>query len=111
MDSRLIHKFDEVHHPQVVWTRKDASAESEWVYCGLGPDLNREVIMNAVEQQFHFEAVYLKQERNNSMVLTIPELLSKLETYIGQDFCVWDSKFENVIEFNEVGVFRVGRRP
>jgi len=108
LDSRLIFESDKIYHSKVSWSRPDDQADSEWIYCGLRDDFKIDLVLQTIEAQFRTDPLYLKHDRDDSSPITRLDLISRLQDLIGLDFRVWDSKFENVLEFNNAGVFRRG---
>jgi hypothetical protein len=109
LDSRLIYHIDAFYHLKVRWSRPGLKSDSEWIYSGLHEDFKKELVVESIMRHFRNDiTLYLKLERKNSMSISRSDLISRLTGLIGKDIRIWDDKFEHVIEFNKVGVFRLG---
>ncbi|MFT3681034.1 MAG: hypothetical protein QM791_12220 [Ferruginibacter sp.] len=88
---------------------KDKVAWNEWVYCGIGNDLKKDTIANAINEYFEDSTLYFVNVRKNSTDIKKENVLERIETELEKhDLFIWDSLFEKVMEFNKIGVMRKG---
>lgn len=107
MDSKNIYISSQVFSRKTLWLR-NYSADSEWFY--IGYDASK---LNALIDSFFAaeQSLYLVTDRNNSMQLAKFELLEKVNSVIEKsDFSIWDVGFKKGIEFNKIGVYRIGEQ-
>ncbi len=109
MESRIIYENAKVYSQKVRWDKPKNSAESEWVYIGIKD--NMESITTIIQDFFITNQLYIVFARNASFETDKEFVFEKIEPLIGRvNFSVWDASFQNVIEFNIIGVYRTGRR-
>jgi hypothetical protein len=107
MDSKNIYISSQVFSRKTLWLRNH-SADSEWFF--IGSDTLK---LNVLIDSFFAEeqTLYLATDRNNSMQLPKFELLEKAYSFIEKlDFSIWDLGFKKVIEFDKIGVYRIGEQ-
>ena len=107
MESRVIYESDKTYLPKTLWAKPENS-ESEWRY--LNPE---NLIENDFEKKimtsFSGENLYIAISRNESLEIKKMNILSNIKSLYGKlEFRVWDSDFENVIEF-KTEIYRKGR--
>jgi hypothetical protein len=105
-DARLIYERSRHLASNVDWYKHSAN---KWVYCGIGDELQHEIITNDIYTFLGGDIFYVAATRNDSCIVTVESVLSTVFRKIGStDFMVWSSRFNKVIEFNKIGVFRKG---
>lgn len=107
IDSKNIYISSQVFSRKTLWLRNH-SADSEWFL--IGSDTSK---LNVLIDSFFAEeqTLYLATDRNNSMQLAKFELLEKASIFIEKlDFSIWDLGFKKVIEFDKIGVYRIGEQ-
>jgi hypothetical protein len=108
MDSKLIFQANRHNSLKVKWLML---ADTEWVYFGVGQEINKDYIKSIVEEHIGNGKMYVSYTRNESFEVNGEGFMKGIQTILdSNDFSIWDSKFEKVIEFNKIGVFRKGER-
>jgi hypothetical protein len=106
LESRLLHKTVSRLRENVNW--QDGPL-IDWKYHGLEDELNFNLIHITIDKHLHSNHIYLIENRTNSKVYNRQELDEKLIEIIGKvDFSLWNLELTRIIEFNKIGVFRVG---
>lgn len=109
LESRIIYENAKVYSQKVSWEKPKDSIESEWVYIGIKD--NMESITTIIQDFFITNQLYVAFTRNASFELDTEFIFEKIQPLAGRvNFSVWDASFQNVIEFNIIGVYRTGRR-
>ena len=108
MDSKLLYSGSEGMKHKVSWNR--ITSESEWTYIGEGSNINMTMVLNSINCHFSNPLLYVCWTRQNSFEATKEHVEIGIKELLGrQDFFIWDSKFKLVIEFNKIGVMRLGQ--
>lgn len=82
---------------------------NEWKYCGIGADIEKDVIDNMVKEYFEESTLYFVSNRKESGKINKDDLLERVKKELGQnELFVWDVNFSKVIEFSKIGVMRSG---
>lgn len=106
LDSRLLHKTVSHLIQSVTWLDGPLI---DWKYHGLDNDLNFERIRSAIDNHLKSSQIYLVYNRTDSSAYNRNELESHLNGIIGcNDFTLWNIELTRVIEFNKIGVYRLG---
>ncbi|MFP5437367.1 MAG: hypothetical protein ACLGH8_06270 [Bacteroidia bacterium] len=109
MESRLIYESNKIYSYKVIWNI--FQNESEWNFIG-NENITEEKIRNIIEQHFSEDDLYLVLDRNDSQEISKTETPKKIiEICRDTNFTIWNKKFQQIIEFNKNGIFRVGTRP
>lgn len=108
MNSRLIYISNEKLKPLVSWPLLN---DSEWIYFGVGNELNLELISKAIDRHFYEKILYVSWKRDESFECSKTEIINSIKPLLGiEDFTIWDNSFKSVIEFNKIGVLRCGKK-
>lgn len=90
-----------------MWQR-NYSADSEWFY--IGDDtlkLNSLIDLVFADEQ----PLYLVTDRHSSKQLSKSETFENTKNLLEKtQFSIWDLNFKKVIEFNKIGVYRIGEQ-
>ncbi len=107
LTSRVIYEKSKHLQSNVKWILID---DVEWIYGGTTDDLKLNIIINHFDNHFKgFKKFNISLNRNNSYEVSRNDIEATIIKLIGiENFFIWDSDFKNVIEFNEIGVFRKG---
>lgn len=63
-----------------------------------------------MRKHFTDSGLYVVLSTNDSFEADKENVIKAIEEFVGSiDFVIWDTKFEKVIEFTKIGVFREGR--
>ena len=109
MKSYIIFQINKTLIPKVEWMKLSPEDEIEWqcirVEKGLEIKVFKEIVKNHLTTDFFIFSLSRKGSTKISFSQLIDRILLEYET---QNFTVWDENFQNVIEFNNVGIYRVG---
>ncbi|HKZ65217.1 MAG TPA: hypothetical protein VJ111_02620 [Chitinophagaceae bacterium] len=107
MDSRLIYETSKHLKSKIHWKHV---IESEWIYCGSNGEVKFDIVLKHIKDHFIDSKLYVVLTRNDSFETNKEIIIKTVEQLVGSiDFLIWDFRFERVIEFNKVGVFREGK--
>jgi ABC-type molybdenum transport system ATPase subunit/photorepair protein PhrA len=107
MDSKLIFIKSNKLLSKVVW---EPTPDHGWQYCGRSGDLKMTLLYHVVSTYFPTDLVYFLTDRNNSKAVAKSEVVNLIACNIDklQNMAFWNESFTKVIDFNTIGVFRVG---
>ncbi|QEC76398.1 hypothetical protein [Mucilaginibacter ginsenosidivorax] len=107
-DPHLIYAVADSKKNKITWTKY--TADSEWLYLGEFANINRNLVIDAINAHFSEETLYVVTTRNGSRPVTKytieEDILSLLFIH---NFTIWDAAFIQVIEFNKIGTMRCGQ--
>jgi hypothetical protein len=104
MESHIIYSASSHMKHKAIW--------SDWIYCGVGNDLKRDVIVNAINELLKDSTLYFVNTRKDSTKISKMNILERIGTDLDKhDLFIWDAHFEKVIELNKIGVMRSGFVP
>ena len=107
MDSRLIYETSKHLKSEIQWNR---ATESEWIYCGSKGEVKFDIVLKHIRDHFADSKLYVVLIRNVAFETYKENIFKAVGDLIGSsDFLIWDIRFEKVIEFNKIGVFREGK--
>lgn len=108
MDSKLIYSASEGIKYKIIWVKK--TPDSEWIYIGEKNNLNKQILRDTINEYFDDTTLLIAVNRKDSIHINKIDVFERIEKIIGiQDFKIWDIKFNRVIEFNKIGVMRLGK--
>ena len=106
MDSRLLYKATEALSTKLNWTN---SGKQEWIHFGTGEQVNRTLVNQKIDEHFGDSDFYLTFERNNSGLISDPEIRVLFNNILGtNNFFLWNTQLNKAIEFNRIGTLRLG---
>ena len=92
------------------WLNEDE--DLGWIYCGAGDDVKKEFVQNIINEHFTEIELYVAHERNNSFLTTKDNVIAAIKNILGKEnFAIWDKSFNKVVDFNKIGVLRIGKKP
>lgn len=104
MDSRQLYKAAEHLSPLLRW-------DTDWIHIGTPPDIKINLIDELVDDFLAGTQFYLVLERENSGRHSKDEIIKVIEPLLGQDnFQIWNMALDKAIDFNKMGVLRLGRK-
>lgn len=107
MDSRTIYESNKTYLRNVTW-KKPKDSDSEWRYVETKDTIDN--LTKIISDFFITERLCIAVGRQDSFETEKACITEKIQSLIGNmDFSVWDDPFQNVIEFNKIGVYRTGR--
>lgn len=81
-------------------------AETEWISMHTHPPIA--ILKNHFEKE---QILYLVTDRHDSLLDNAEKIYEHINGLILQkDFCIWNHNFTKVIEYNKIGVYRLGER-
>ena len=107
MDSALIYAASDSLKFKVKW--QSARPESEWIYFGAQDEVNIPLALKTINEYFADGPLNIAFGRKDSIQVNKAEIQKAIQAALGKiSFFVWDKDFKRVIEFNHIGVFRIG---
>lgn len=87
------------------------SSEEEWIYIGTEEEVKSEIILGHIDDEFKEDSFYIALERTTSKKLKKTEIEAEIITRIEkEDFKISNLSFDKFIEFNKIGLMRIGRK-
>jgi hypothetical protein len=106
MDTRLIYSTSEKIKLKIDWIKP---ADTEWIYCGAAGEVKWNVVAEELYSFFDGDAFYVATTRTNSSQADKDDLMSSIQDLVGKkNFIIWNVDFQKAVEFNQIGVFRMG---
>lgn len=106
MDAKNIFISSQTFLKNVQWQM--ASAESEWVFIRNDAQEIKRLFDNNFSNE---QLLYLVTDRHQSRLGNKLNILEQVKTYIlATNFLIWDFDFSTVIEYDKIGIYRVGNR-
>ncbi len=107
MDSRIIYESAKTYIQNIAWVKPKNSTDSEWVY--IDTQNNIDNIIKIIQNFLISDQLYVAINRQESFEIDKKLTLNNIKSYIGTvDFSIWDFQFNKVIEFNKIGIYRIG---
>ena len=107
VDSALLYAASDSLKFKVSWVR--VSAESEWTHFGTGDEVNRALVTKTINEYFFADPLNVVFGRKDSVQINKSEINKVIHDALGKrNFFIWDKEFKRAIEFNHIGVLRVG---
>ena len=104
MDSKNIYISSQTYLKNVAWIKNNS--DTEWIYIGNDTLKIRLLIDSFFEHELQF---YFVNDRHNSKRTNKEQILENTKDYLeNNDFLIWNLRFNRVIEFNKIGVYRIG---
>ena len=104
MDSKNIHISSQTYLKNMFWLPN--GTESEWNFIG-NDVIKLQSLINSIFKTD--QTLYLVTDRHNSLEEDKIKILEYSKLLIEQkDFLIWDIHFKKVVEFNKIGVYRIG---
>jgi hypothetical protein len=102
LDSRQLHIAARHLSATVSW-------DKDWLYFGTGLEMKKELIREIVNRFLPDDNLNLVDGRNNSGTHDRTAIEQQLEMLTGaRNFQLWNESLNKVIEFNRIGVLRMG---
>lgn len=106
MDAHLIYTVAKRLISYVAWQPSD---DIGWLYCGLSDDLKTDFLTESINNHFQDEKIYLVLDRKQTRELDTVNAIAAIASNIDKrDFSLWSLNFEKVMDFNKIGIFRIG---
>ena len=107
MDSRIIYSaINSIKH-KIEW---DMRSGNDWIYIGVGNEMNKELIFQKMINVFDDEKLLIALGRENSKRIVKEdfqiEIIERIEKI---DFLISNESFSKFIEFNRIGIIRIGK--
>lgn len=107
MDSRLIYSIINSIKHKINWENK---SNDEWFYIGEEGEVNEELVYKVLVEQFDDDSLLLVLGRDSSKKIQQKDFHVEIIEKIGKvDFIISDEKFRQFLEFNKIGILRIGR--
>lgn len=112
MEARLIFESNKAYLPKVGWLRPTDNSDSEWIHIGTGKKLDRKLIGGKIDTHIGSKLLFVCSTRTTSHQIDKNLFETQLNSLVDiSDFTLWDEEFKRVIEFNHIGVLRLGIIP
>ena len=109
MDSINIYESAKTYIQSVTWIIQKNSNDSEWIF--IGTQNNLEDITKNIQDFLVSDQLYIVINRRESFKTDKKLINDNIKPLIGNvDFSIWNFQFDTVIEFNKIGIYRVGKR-
>ena len=106
MESRLLYKATEALSTKLNWLN---SGTEEWIHFGTDEHVNRNLVNQKISEHFGGENLYLTFERTNSGLVSNSETQRLFTSILGvKSFFLWNIQLNRAIEFNRIGILRLG---
>ena len=104
MDSHLIYTVSSYLKRKANW--------NEWIYCGVGDDIKEDIVSNAINKYFQDSILFYVSTRKESSEINKQDIVERIKKDLPQyELYLWDTTFKKAIEFNKIGVMRIGLVP
>lgn len=109
MNSYLIFQINKTLIPKVEWIKLSSEGESEWQFISVEKGIKTKVFEEIVKNHLTTDFFIFSLSRKSSSRISYSELIDRiLLEYETQNFIIWDDSFQNILEFNNVGIYRYG---
>jgi hypothetical protein len=109
MDSRAIHKASQHHYQLVKWIQ---GTPHEWQSCGTSDEFRIVLVQHTINHVFSSDHLAVAAQPNDCAVILKQAAAEFIMKHLKSGkVLLWDLDFHHVIEFNPIGVFRIGTRP
>lgn len=106
MDNHLIYTVTKRLISHVVWQE---TPDVGWLYCGLSDDLKTDLLIECINTHFLDEKIYFVLDRKQTCALDKANAITTIASNIDKrDFSLWSLDFKKVMNFNKIGIFRIG---
>jgi hypothetical protein len=85
--------------------------DKDWIHFGTGTDLKKDLINDFIDKFLIDDTLNLVHGRQDSGMHLKNEIKEKILNLLGQDnFQLWNESLTKVIDFNRIGVLKLGRK-
>jgi hypothetical protein len=106
MDAHLIYTVANRLISHVTW---QPTEDIGWLYCGLSDDLKTDLLDESINKHFQDQKIYLILYRKETCeIATVDAIATIASTIDKRDFSLWNLDFKKVMDFNKIGIFRIG---
>lgn len=107
MESRLIYSAANARAINLEWQKE---GENEWIYIGINNELKKEFLLQKIKETFDDKSIFIVLGRTNSKEVNSENIEQEIMPIIGKEnFLLCNKSFLTFIEFNSIGVIRIGR--
>lgn len=104
MESRELYKATEHLKNSISWN-------PDWIHFGTAYEIDFNLIERTIKQLFGSEDFYLVHERTNSRQIKNSRTTDEIKELLGNsNFQLWNLELSKAIEFNNIGVMRIGEK-
>jgi hypothetical protein len=104
MDSKQLYNAAEHLTPIVTW-------DNDWIHFGTGDQTKNETVNQYIDNFLVDENLKLVHKRLDSGQKKKTEIKKEIEELLGQEnFQIWNESMTRVIDFNRIGVLKLGRK-
>jgi hypothetical protein len=107
MESRLLYSATNFLKSKLHWKMAD---NEEWIYFGTGENINSDLVQKNINDHFKGEDIFFIYERANSGLLDNHQCQKTFKSILGnKNFFLWNKNLTKTIEFNYIGILRLGQ--
>ncbi len=107
MDSKSLYISTRYLFSKVSWIQH---GPNEWISLWAGNEIHEQLINDLFIKNFPDQEVYLVQGRNNTKPTSLKHIMVTIKPLLGTEtFEIWNLNLTLLIEFNKIGVLRIGK--
>ena len=104
MDSRQMYQATNHLSSIINW-------DKDWIHFGTEEQIKFDLIEKLIDDNINSQDILFIQERTNSKKCDRSEIIDLIRPSLGKkNFQIWTMTLEKVIEFNKIGVLRLGQK-
>jgi hypothetical protein len=108
IDSRIIYKAANFSRT-IVWEKTKAG--DEWIYVGTRQDVKSNLLYQKIEEIYKNSCFLISRARDNSIEIELGDFGEEILITLGDiNFKLCDKSFTRFIEYNKIGVIRIGSK-
>lgn len=107
MEPQLIYIKSQTLIRKIKWAK--VTPDSEWLHFNIDGDFKKELVVDVMYNHLKTKSIYNIIGRKDSILISLDDFEKNIEKFIQSKYClIWDGNFEEVIEFDAIGVMRCG---
>ncbi|WP_194776948.1 hypothetical protein [Pararhodonellum marinum] len=104
MDSREMYNATSHMIQLVIW-------DKDWIHFGTENEIKFDLLEKLIKDHLKDEELLFIYGRTTSEQLKKEKIIEKIKPLLGTDeFQLWSPTMDNVIQFNKIGVLKVGQK-
>lgn len=108
MEPRLIFEANKTYQYKISWNKPE-HLDSEWIAFKTDEPQAVVELIEHIVNYLDSQVLHVSIGRHDSETLDQPNIRTFIEPLLNeQDFAIWDEHFKKVIDFNKIGVYRLG---
>ncbi len=107
LESRLIYSTANSLKFKLHWKKTN---NEEWIHFGTGKNINFDLVHKSINEHFIGEDLFLVYQRTITGLLIEEQYQIIFKSILGnKNFFLWNKELTKAIEFNHVGLLRLGQ--